>query len=79
MNDHSNPCGPLMSQEGLFGSKFWLVAPGIAPGTGAPYATPGTMEEKAAHSSKEEARKAEAEPYGRESRSRHSIAVVGAH
>lgn len=42
-----------MSQEELFGSKFWCVAPGTASRTGA---------EKVAHGSKEEEGKAEAEP-----------------
>lgn len=67
-----------MSQEGLFGSEFHCVAPDKAPGAEAPTATPGTVAEETAHGSEKEG-KAEAEPYGRESRSRHSISVVGAH
>lgn len=55
------------------------VAPGTAPGPGAPNSTPGRVAEEAAHGSEEEEGKAEAEPYGRESKSRHSISVVGAH
>lgn len=71
-----------MSQEGLASSKFWyatVCAASTAPGAGAPAATTGTVAEKTAHGSKEEEGKAEAEPYGTKSRSRHSISVVGAH
>lgn len=48
---------------------------GVLPAQG----VSGIVAQETAHSSKEEEGKAEAEPYGRESRSRHSISVVGAH
>lgn len=71
-----------MSQEGLSGSKFRYAAActaGTAPGAGGPATTAGTVAEETAHGLEEEEGEAEAEPYGRKSRSRHSISVVGAH
>lgn len=69
-----------MSQEGFAGSKFWyaaVCAAGTVPRAGTPAATTRTV--AAAHGSKEKEGKAEVEPYGRKSRSRHSTSVVGAH
>lgn len=68
-----------MSQSGLKFQSPSVCAAGTAPGAGAPAATAGTVAEETAHGSKEEEGKAEAEPYGGKSRSRHSISVVGAH
>lgn len=56
-----------------------MCAAGAAPRAGAPAATVGTVTEEGAHGLKEEEGKAEAETYGRKSRSRHGISVVGAH
>ena len=66
----------------MTGSKFrhaTACAAGTAPGAGAPAATAGTVAEETVHGLKEEEGKAEAEPYGSKSRSRHSVSVVGAH